>query len=334
MTTTDSRHRFVYLLFMLTLTVAASMLNAMLVSADGDPGDDYWIKLNRKEALASVVDIAPLAESMVSSSPPQPVEVTRPVVTQPAPLATDTPTWIPVLSSYARQLLSRSYAAGHDPHLFTIAGDSNSNPIRYLNRVVSGEFDLGKHPELAKAASYFGVSFKHFSMATGGGFRAADMADRTRVAGIDLCHSDEGLYACELRTSNASIVFIQLGTGDKFTWREYENNYRAMLDYAIANNVLPVLVTKADDIESIQGGASYGYINGVIRKLAVEYQLPLVDLYAATRDLPVIPNPALPTRPFTRYGLQDEWGYYFHLNDIGQDRHILVTLQTLAVIQQ
>jgi hypothetical protein len=214
-----------------------------------------------------------------------------------------------------------------------VAGDSNSNPLVYLGRITNGEFDLRLYPSLQPTADRFKPSFDHLSLAIGGGFRAADMFDAAKVTSADGCMQGEGMFACELRKSNASIIFIQLGTGDKFLWREFEANYRAMLDYAIQNNVLPVLVTKADDIESIQGGASDGYINGVIRRLAAEYQMPLMDLWAATRNLPVIPNPNLPTRPFTKFGLQDEWGYYFHLNDIGQTRHVLITLQTLASIQ-
>ena len=242
--------------------------------------------------------------------------------------------WIPVLSARARQVYWQSLRSGHDAHLFTLAGDSNSNPLVYLGRLTNGEFDITAYPSLQPTAEWFKPSFDHLSMAVGGGFRAADMFDSAKVTTADGCVSGEGMFACELRKSNASVVFIQLGTGDKFLWYEFENHYRAMIDYALAHSVLPVLVTKADDIESIQGGASDGYINGVIRRLAAEYQMPLMDLWAATRDLPVIPNPALPTRPYTKFGLQDQWGYYFHLNDIGQTRHVLITLQTLASIRQ
>jgi hypothetical protein len=249
-------------------------------------------------------------------------------VAQPKP-SSPYPAWIPTLSARAQALLQKSVKVGHNPRLFTVAGDSNSNPLRYMGRISTGEFDLSKYPTLRAVATRFAPSFAHTSLAVAGGFRAADMFNAALVTTADGCQTGEGIFACELRTSNASIVFIQLGTGDKFLWREFEGNYRAMIDHAIRNNVLPVLTTKADDIESIQGGASDGYINGVIRRLAREYQMPLMDFYAATRNLPVIPNPNLPHRPYTQFGLQDEWGYYFHLNDIGQTQHVLITLQTL-----
>ena len=236
------------------------------------------------------------------------------------------------LSPRALQIYQRSLWAGRNPHLFTIAGDSNSNSLRYLGRVTTGAFDISRFPELQKVADYFAPSFAHVSIAVGGGLSAADMFNVTHISEFDGCQPHEGTFSCELRLSNASIVFILLGTGDKFVWREYEANYRAMLDDAILKNVLPVLVTKADDLESLQGGASDGYINGVIRALAKEYQLPMIDLWAATRNLPVVANPALPHRPFTQFGLQDEWGYYFHLTDRGQDAHIELTLRMLSAV--
>ncbi|MCL5999531.1 MAG: SGNH/GDSL hydrolase family protein [Chloroflexi bacterium] len=238
--------------------------------------------------------------------------------------------WVPTLTARARLLYRQSLRAGRNPNLFTLAGDSNSTYSRYLGRVVAGAFDLAKYPNLKPVAKRYWQSFTRQSVAVAGGLRAADMFDVERHASG--CREDEGLFACELRASNASVVFILLGTGDKFAWLEFEANYRAMIDHAIQMSVLPVLVTKADDIESVQGGASDGYINAVIRRLASEYQLPLLDLWAATRDLPTIPNPNLPHRPFTQHGLHDEWGLYFHLTDEGQAVHILLTLQMLEQI--
>jgi hypothetical protein len=57
----------------------------------------------------------------------------------------------------------------------------------------------------------------------------------------------------------------------------------------------------------------------VVRKLAKEYSVPLLDFYAATRDLP-------------NNGLIDEGDKDFHQSYAGMDRRILTTLQTLAAI--
>jgi hypothetical protein len=238
------------------------------------------------------------------------------------------PDWIPRITFRMRQRYQNALRAGRDPRMFTVAGDSNSDWLRYQGRVAAGNFDLGSWRTVA---GRFDPSFTRRSLAARGGVGAFAMFDPAQ-AGSSACRPDEGMFACELRLSNAGIVFIQLGTGDRFVWHEFEANYQRMIDYALSQNTLPVLVTKADDMESWQGGAPIGYINDTIRRLAQAYELPLLDFYTASRTLPVVPNPDLPDRPLTQYGLHDEWGYYFHLTEEGYALRILTTLQTLDAI--
>lgn len=239
------------------------------------------------------------------------------------------PDWI-VVPANGRRLLAQAYAAGRDGRMFTIAGDSNSAWPRNLGRVVSGVIDPAKERALTPIVARYDGAFGRMSVAVGGGYRAADMFLPEKAH--PSCQPGEPMFPCELRMSRASIVFIQLGTGDKFVWQDYEANLRRMIEYAISQSVLPVLVTKADELESLQGGAPINHINETIRKLAGEYQLPMIDFFAATRPLPVIPNPELPKRPFTQYGLQDEWGYYFHLTEVGFDLRVRSTLLMLDAL--
>ena len=242
------------------------------------------------------------------------------------------PTWIS-LGPRAKTLFQAAIKAGRDPRMFSIAGDSNSTWQRDMGRVASGIFDYDKFGYLRTVVTRFDPAIARVSVAVHGGIGAVDMFVPEKAAALNRgCAGGEGMFACELRQSRAGIVFIQLGTGDKFAWRDFEANTRRMIDHALANNVLPVLVTKADDLESIQGGASFNFINDTLRRLAGEYQLPLIDFYTASRTLPTVPNPELPKRPFTQYGLQDEWGYYFHLTDEGRNLRVLSTLMMLDAI--
>lgn len=257
----------------------------------------------------------------------------RKVMLPPPPRNTNTaplPDWI-VMPARGRQLYQQAIKAGRDARLFTVAGDSNSTWQRSIGRIAGGSFDLGAHRHLSVVVARFDPSFARVSLAVRGGIGAVDMFDPAKAPSPP-CRPSEGLFACELRLSRASVVFIQLGTGDTFAWREFERNLQRLIDLALANNTLPVLVTKADDMESIQGGASFNHINDVIRKLAREQQLPLVDFHAATRALPVVPNPDLPHRPFTQNGLVDEWGYYFHLSEEGYALRVLSTLMLLDAL--
>ena len=229
------------------------------------------------------------------------------------------PTWVPQITAAHKAIYQRAVAAGKDPYMFTVVGDCNSLPPVYLQRIASGQFNVAGLGALQSIVQKFSKSFSRISLAATGGLGAAMMMDPQWADGA-LCDSKtgQGPFACELWVSRASVVFIALGTQEQYTWQDFEPHYRKMIEHALSKGVLPVVVTKADDIETATGAPS-GYINGIIRKLAAEYQIPLLDFYAATRNLP-------------NFGLIDEGDKDFHLSYAGMDRRMLATLQTLAVI--
>ncbi len=228
------------------------------------------------------------------------------------------PVWIPVITPPMRQIYAQSEKNGRDLTAFAVAGDCNSETYIYTELVAGGLFDLTGYPYLIAAKDRFYPSFLRKSVAVNGGFGAHSMFDPL-WADPRQCQPGEGPFACELRVTRASLVFIQLGTGDHLLWREFEANYRKMIDYALQNGVLPVLVTKADALESQIGKAPPDHINTIIRQLGKEYDMPVMDF-------------ALATQPYYNHGLQREGGNDFHLSVDGIDAHILTTLQTLDVI--
>jgi hypothetical protein len=131
--------------------------------------------------------------------------------------------------------------------------------------------------------------------------------------------------------SKASVVIISLGTGDTFTWQSFEANLRAVIDQAILARTAPVLMTKADDLESLQGGAPPGFINDAIRRLGAQYSIPVIDLWQATRGLPQN-GLAREVREDPNRGVVDQGAQRFHLSDDGMNARILLTLQTLNAL--
>ena len=227
------------------------------------------------------------------------------------------PAWIPQITPQQRAIWQN---VGRDPSFFTVVGDCNSQPPVYLQRLASGHFDASTlSPRLQSIVQQFWRSFGRVSLAAKGGFGSASMMDPAWADG-GLCDARGGTgpFACELKVSNASVVFISLGTQEQYDWKNFEKNFRPIIEHALSKGVLPVLVTKADDIETAAGAPS-NYINDIVRKLAKEYSVPLLDFYAATRELPY-------------GGLINEGDKNFHQSYLGMDRRILATLQTLAVI--
>lgn len=227
------------------------------------------------------------------------------------------PSYIPNFANFQAKI-KLLQGSGRDPNKFTVVGDCNAEPNAYLGRVAAGLYQVpSDHPYLLASISRFGKSFPHWSIAAKGGFRASSLLDVSWADPAE-CRAGENPLTCELRRSNAGFAFIELGTGDQFLWKEFDKNYRAILDTTLRYGVLPIAVTKADNLEA-QAGAPNHAINNTIRKLATEYGVPLLDFWQAAQGLP-------------NGGLIDEGNADFHLSPAGSDLHLLVTLQTLAAL--
>jgi hypothetical protein len=231
---------------------------------------------------------------------------------------------LPYVNWHQRNLYQASRWAGRDTSIFTVIGDCNSESPVFLGRFAAGGMDTSSDPKLAYTVNWFTDSFSRTSLATHGSFNAAMAFDST-WSDPKQCGGDEGPLACELRVSKASVLVIALGTGDQHDWRNFAANYRAVIEYTLSQGVLPVLMTKADALESLEGGAPPDYINDVIRNLGVAYNVPVIDFWRATRSLP---NNGLAAEHNNVLQTTNP----FHLNEQGMDMRIFMTLQTLKAI--
>jgi hypothetical protein len=283
------------------------------LNAPSARGKDAWLY-----ASLGAIHSGALANAPVYAKLPTPVRTVKPAKSVKA--APAFPPWVPVITPQQRAIYQGAAKFGKDLNMFTVIGDCNSQPPVYLRRVATGEFDGSRvEPRIQQVLARFEGAFGRVSLAAKGGFGTAAMGDPTWADGA-LCDVTMGPFECEVWVSRASVVFIELGTGDQLVWKQFEGHYRPLVELALKKGPLPVLVTKADDIETSEDAPS-GYINDIVRKLASEYQVPLLDFHAATRNLP-------------NFGLIDEGDKDFHLNDAGIFRHLEATLQTLAAISQ
>lgn len=115
---------------------------------------------------------------------------------------------------------------------------------------------------------------------------------------------------CELRVRKPSIMFVNLGTNWKpgASSKPFENYLRQIVDLIIANGTLPVLSTKADNVEGDHS------LNKAIASVAFDYNLPLYNFWLAADTLPL-------------HGLDGNRENY--LAPIGWDRRNYTALQVL-----
>jgi hypothetical protein len=229
---------------------------------------------------------------------------------------------VPSVSAAMRARYAAAVKAGRAPDVVAVMGDCNSEAPVFFGRFAMGVVNLSALPELQRTAEFFAPSFQRPSAATSGSFSTAMAFDST-WSDPKQCAGGENPLSCELRKSNASLIVIALGTGDTFDWQAFEANYRRIVDYALQNNTVPLLMTKADALDSQQGGAASDYINSVVRRVGAEYGVPVIDFALGAKGLP---NNGL----VDEYNLEGKSIAPFHINEEAMDARIVMTLQTLA----
>ena len=222
-----------------------------------------------------------------------PLAPTSPVETPALAVVSATPTgwhapddWqrlpiIPTVSDRGRAIYLSGISQGNNAHAFSKIGDCESQAVWYLTDFDhgAGAYSLGPYQYLQSVIDYFPGSFARMSMAARPSFNAASLMSPL-WAERAVCQPDESPLACEVRIWRPSLTLVMLGTNDSPRPASFEGNLRKVLDYLIAQGVLPVLATKADNLEG------NGSINATIARLAAEYDLPLWNYWRATQPLP------------------------------------------------
>jgi hypothetical protein len=188
---------------------------------------------------------------------------------------------LPTVSARAKEIYALGQKLGNDPRAFSKIGDCNSALPLFLSNFDNPEsYRLGPHTYLQPVLAHFAGSFVRDSVAARDGFSTSSLFaviqnDPAR------CFASESPLNCELRLQRPSFAFVGLGTnGNWQTDEAFERGLRRILDLTIQRGIVPILSTKADDME---GGARFNFI---ISKLAREYDVPLWNFWKAAKALP------------------------------------------------
>jgi len=257
-----------------------------------------------QETATPVPSETPLVETETPSPTLKPTKPPTPTLFWPTPVPGETATpynrpsgdhgqtlppekwqkWpvIPVVSNRARQIYQSGLNQGHDPKRFSKVGDCQN-----IRQYFLGMFDNPKTYELGDAYNYlngtisqFAGSWVRLSESVRTGFNVASVLTPLYANPAD-CRQGESPIACEARIWNPSIMIISMET-----WTQgrptalYESYLRQIVEFAISKNVLPILATKADNLEGDNS------INLMVAKVATDYDIPLWNFWAAAQPLP------------------------------------------------
>jgi hypothetical protein len=177
-----------------------------------------------------------------------------------------------------QRVYERGQRLGNDPHAFSIFGDCQAKPAEFFG-VFETDIEVFESltPELQETVAYFDGSFNRESSTAQDGTTPGSLLWIQWHRGQYGCTFAETPVECELRTHRPSFVIIQIGT--HFESRNTEYLRRVILQLMDAG-VVPILATKADNREKDER------INRDMALLALEYDLPLWNFWAAVSDLP------------------------------------------------
>lgn len=189
---------------------------------------------------------------------------------------------VPELSYKAEEILRSALAESNlAPNTFSKVGDCQFTTGTFLAGYVNGVYLIpsGMEPTVL----FFRDSMLQDSITAAGGLGISSVLNPMfgLAAGHTECTSNETPLNCELRVRRPAFVLIAMGTN----WAphaeiSYEKYLRQVVDTILETGALPILSTKADNVEEDWK------LNEVTAQVAYDYDLPLVNVWRAVQFLP------------------------------------------------
>ena len=176
-------------------------------------------------------------------------------------------------------IYSRGQKLGNNPAAFSAIGDSSIAGGQFLERFGKADYKLGDYNFLQPTMDVFTDSFKRTSTAVRVGLHSWSVMN-AMWADKKQCNANETVIACEFRLQKPSFVFIHLGANDDAS-KLFDKSMRAIVQYAIDNGVVPILITKP----ALPDAKTFSN-NDVLRKIAQDFNVPLLDYAKLAGSLP------------------------------------------------
>jgi len=189
---------------------------------------------------------------------------------------------VPAMTVRAIEIYRNGQTMGLDSHAFSKVGDCQSVKAAFMGYFdIPERYSLGSdHAYLQQTINNFAGHFNTDGQAVRGGFNAAAVLSPL-WSDPKACLAGEDPLDCELRITKPIIVTVSLEVWwNGRTPQAYEALMRRILNTIIAHGAVPILATKADNVEGDNS------LNLTTAKLASEYDLPLWNFWAAVQDLP------------------------------------------------
>lgn len=188
----------------------------------------------------------------------------------------------PELSYTAQEIIIKALSNSNlDLHTFSKVGDCQMTSGTFLGGFTNGKYKI---PDgYSETVIWFSDSMATESVTAANGLGINSILSPLfgLAAGHTQCERNETPLDCELRTRRPAFVLIAMGTNWKPNGEvSFEKHLRVVVDRILETGALPILSTKADNIENDWK------LNQAIAQVAYDYDLPLVNVWRNVQDLP------------------------------------------------
>lgn len=206
-------------------------------------------------------------------------------VVPPSVAALYAPPLISPISDAMRGIYRRGRDLGNRPNVVTKVGDSLSADPMYLTVMSQEQVVLGPYDYLHDTLTYFRDSMALANVAAQIGLTSYVVFD-PMWANSELCNAGETPLACDYRRKQPSIALIMFGSNDvlHIDSESFADNLREVVEFTLGRGIIPVLSTFSYSPEAEYWLQSVNF-NQAIIDLAAEYEVPLINLWAAARTL-------------------------------------------------
>lgn len=234
-------------------------------------------------AETGAITLAPTSSELMVETMPAATPSVVPTIEEKKPDPQDWENWpvIPSISERTIEIYQNGMTKGNNPRAFSKIGDCESITEWFLADFDKGSkfYKLGPYQDLQQVIDYYSGSFGRLGVAARPGFTAASVMN-TFWRDPEKCKKNETPLGCEYRLQRPSLALVMLGTNDVSRPETFEKNMRKVIESSIEQGVVPVLTTKADNLE---GDFS---VNKTVVRLAAEYDIPLWNFWRAVQPLP------------------------------------------------
>jgi hypothetical protein len=198
------------------------------------------------------------------------------------------------VTNHSREIFLDGQAKGNRANVFSKVGDSLTSNWAFLEKIGDGIVELHDYGHLQPVITYFYAenarvsnSFKNESLAAWGGWGSATLLDPAQEPSQapGMCPGLSPPLICEYTEVRPAVAIIMIGTNDAAYWVDHDTyaaNMGQIVQTSIDYGVIPVLSTipynsQGDDVQ---------FFNEIIIATAEAYDIPWMDLYATTVNLP------------------------------------------------